>query len=83
LPLEPEREKLPITLNKVGYCPWCGSDKSIEAYYPGANTFEWELCRTPRCRGGYELVITDIDGFVLQPETIRDRYVFTRPLREI
>ncbi len=60
-------------------CPWCGAELRVLGVYPRDGSIEWDLCRTPRCRGTRTVVVSDSQGFIIHPYHLAGKYVFARP----
>lgn len=63
--------------NQIGYCPYCHVEIYIEAVEADSNNLIFTKCRTNRCRLKNQAIKTDPQGFILDPYTVRGRYVFS------
>ena len=64
----------------MGYCPYCGRMIGIYSMFYNNQAerytrITWERCRTPRCDGGFENIVTDVDLFVRSPYKVRGKYI--------
>jgi hypothetical protein len=48
------------------------------AVSPSLMELDWFPCNTPLCQGRITLLVTDMDGFVIQPNHKRGNYVYVR-----
>ena len=64
----------------IGYCPFCGRPIGIEGQFYNNQRqmfvrITWQRCRSPRCDGAFENIVTDEDMFVRSPYKIRGRFI--------
>lgn len=71
-----------IDWNTIGYCPWCGVERTVLAYDVLREQYEWAPCRTPRCRGGMITIVTDELGFIVHPVQVRGKYMLARDYKD-
>ena len=64
---------------KSGYCPFCGSEVSVDELDITFTETIWSPCQTSNCRGNRERILTDATGFVIEPLDIQGRYIYSRP----
>lgn len=65
--------------NKIGYCPWCGSEIGASSMSVQLEEIYWERCNAPfACRGAVTFITTDMQGFVLYPQNKKGMYIYSR-----
>lgn len=62
---------------RIAYCPYCGAE--ITPWAEGPNDYLWMPCRTKPCQGRNITLISDRQGFIIEPFELRNRYLFSRP----
>lgn len=67
-----------MDFERIGYCPYCGSDLFILSISPTVGEIYWSSC-TQRCQGALLKIVTDRYGFIVEPLELKHRYIHSRP----
>jgi hypothetical protein len=67
---------------RIAYCPSCGAELWISSYEAISGNIIWNPCGGRNCYFRQISYKTDPNGFVMEPSSLRGRYLYTRNREE-
>jgi len=64
----------------TGYCPDCSAEMELDGYEAHTKNIIWKPCRTRDCKRK-KIIKSSQQGYVLEPDFYKGRYIFARPLK--